>query len=120
MRIKEGNVSLTHDGTALAPYLRVTWNGSAVSAAGAAVRGHGTLDHRVLANDSQAVLVPFNAGGTRKMVASEALAKGATLYAAAGGKVTDTAGTVVVGIAMEAASGDNSIIEVLEIPDATN
>lgn len=119
MRVQCGEVTLTHDGTAIDPYLRVTWNGSVVSAAGNGVRGHGTVDHRVLANDLAVTLVPFGLGGTRKMVAAGAFAKGATLSAAASGKVDDS-GTVAVGIAMEASSGNNSIVEVLVTEDATN
>jgi hypothetical protein len=52
--------------------------------------------------------------GTRKAVASEALAVGATLYAADDGKVADTASGNAIGTALEAASADGSIIEILE------
>ena len=49
------------------------------------------------------------------MIAKEALAIGATLYTEAGGKVQDTAETTAfqVGTALEAATAENDIIEVL-------
>lgn len=58
------------------------------------------------------------AGRTFKMVASEALAEGAALYAAADGKVADTASGNVIGYALEAATADLDVIEVL--PDVAS
>jgi len=55
----------------------------------------------------------WNAQGTRKMVAAGAITKHAIVYGAAGGKIDDTANGNPIGIALEAASGDGSIIEVL-------
>jgi hypothetical protein len=52
--------------------------------------------------------------GSCKVVASEAIAKGDKLYKAASGKVSKTeTGSVQVGVALEAASGDNSIFEAM-------
>jgi hypothetical protein len=53
--------------------------------------------------------------GTFKLVASEAIASGATIYGDADGKITDTDGGSYTkrGTALEAASGDGSIIQVL-------
>lgn len=53
--------------------------------------------------------------GTTKMIASEALAAGATVYSEADGKVQDTAQATAfqVGVAMEAATADGDIIEVM-------
>jgi len=55
------------------------------------------------------------AAGTHKMIAKEALAIGAELYTEAGGKVQDTAEATSfrVGVALEAATAENDIIEVL-------
>jgi hypothetical protein len=49
------------------------------------------------------------------MVASEAIDSGSAVYTAADGKVSDTAASTsyYIGTALEAASGDGSIIEVL-------
>lgn len=53
--------------------------------------------------------------GTVKMIAVEALAAGATVYSEAAGKVQDTAQATAfqVGVAMEAATADGDIIEVM-------
>lgn len=55
------------------------------------------------------------AAGTHKMIAVEALAAGATVYTEAAGKVQDTAQATAfqVGTALEAATADGDIIEVL-------
>jgi len=57
-------------------------------------------------------------GRTSKMVASEALSSGASLYAADDGKVADTASGNVIGVALEAATADGDVIEVL--PDVAS
>ena len=53
--------------------------------------------------------------GTVKMIAVEALAAGATVYSEAAGKVQDTAQSTAfqVGVALEAATADGDIIEVM-------
>ena len=60
-------------------------------------------------------------GGTHKVIASGAITKGANIFLAAGGKVSALpagAGTYKrIGIAAEAASGNNSIIEAWLNPD---
>jgi len=50
--------------------------------------------------------------GTCKMAASAAIAKGAEVFAAAAGEIAST-GTVKIGTALAAASGNDSLIEVL-------
>ncbi len=54
-----------------------------------------------------------NVGKTFKCVASEALAVNAALYAADDGKVADTVSGNVIGTALEAATADGDVIEVL-------
>lgn len=49
---------------------------------------------------------------TVKATASEAFVVGATLYAANDGKVSDTSSGNAIGTALEAASGNNSVVEV--------
>lgn len=110
-----GPITVDHDGDALAPYLRVTWNGSALNAADGSTVGVGTLDSRILSGESKGVLLPFGVGGVRKVVCAGAVAKGAALKAAAGGKVDDTGATALGMIALEAGSGDGSVIEALEV-----
>ena len=52
--------------------------------------------------------------GTAKMVASKSISAGAKVYSTAGGKITDTfaTGGFCEGIAMEAATANNDVIEV--------
>jgi hypothetical protein len=103
---------------ALGQYLRVKDNGSGqLSLAGASDVGLGVLELPTFAAAEPATVRLHTAQGTRKMVASEAFATAfATVYAAASGKVATT-GTLIVGIAMETASGDDSVFEVLPIPN---
>lgn len=103
---------------ALAPYLRVVFDSNnELAAAGAAEYELGTLLQRCLAADDPAAIMPRQEYGIRKMVAAGAFSAYANLYGAAGGKVDDAPGGVFCGIALEAASGNNSIVDVLYLPD---
>ena len=54
----------------------------------------------------------YDHGGTLKMTASGAITAGAKVYAAASGKIAAT-GTLLIGTALDAATGDGSVIEVV-------
>jgi hypothetical protein len=78
----------------------------------------GTLEQASFA-DGDFVGVRLRSGsGTRKMVASTAITAGNPVYLAADGKVAAT-GNTARGYALETASGDGAVIEVLtlELPD---
>lgn len=113
-----GTFPVDHDGTALGKYLRVKWSGSVVSACGAAEKELGTTVATVLSGETKVNLVPKTAPAV-KMVAAEAVTKGAKVYGAASGKVgvTSGGGQVEIGQAQEAASGDGSIFTVLRTAD---
>lgn len=100
-------------GAAIAQFLRVSLlsNGTiAVAEAGQA--GVGTMEDASTAA-SQVVGVRLNSShGTRKVVANAAISVGALVYAAAAGKV-GASGAVAYGIALEASTADNDVIEVL-------
>lgn len=97
---------------AIGQFLRVGLSSSGVTTAGADSPGIGTTDDAVFtANDPIAVRL-WSACGTRKMVANGAIAAGAPVYAAASGKV-GASGSLFVGRAMEAATADNDVIEVM-------
>jgi len=72
----------------------------------------GTLETDALAADEEVAVRLTTAQGTQIMIASKAIAKGAAVYAAASGKISDS-GTVAVGEALEAATANNDAIEVL-------
>jgi hypothetical protein len=89
-----------------------------VTAAGAhcaldANRNHvGVSQQKVAAAGTANLPIRLPAAGTCKVTASVAIAKGDLLYKAADGKVSDLpTGSVQVGIAKEAASGDGAIFE---------
>lgn len=54
----------------------------------------------------------YEHGGSHKMTASGVIVAGAKAYAAAGGKIAAT-GTLLIGTALDAATGDGSVIEVM-------
>lgn len=114
-QMTEGNTkSFVNGGTALDRGLRVKLSSGVLALAGLAEREIGVLTARAEANDHAGVYLR-TAAGTVQMVAADSFAVGAVVYTAANGKISDTQGTgaVAIGEALEAASGDGSIVEVL-------
>ena len=96
-------------------YARVTLgSGGTITEAGLAVKEIGTAMQPAATGDTISVRLR-TATGTHKMIAKEALAIGATLYTEADGKAQDTAETTAfqIGTALEAATAENDIIEVM-------
>lgn len=111
----EGNTkSFLNGGTAIGRGLRVVLSSGVLAVAGIDDRELGVTTARIEANEHGSVYLR-TAAGTVQMVASKAITLGATVYTAAAGKVSDAQGedAVAVGQALEAASGDGAIIEVL-------
>ena len=100
--------------SALAANLRVKLTAGKLVVAGDDDDEVGTLDAPSLAADAKVAVIPREDPCVRKMVASEAISIYDEVYAADDGKVATT-GTLIRGIAMEAASGDGSIINVLTL-----
>lgn len=100
-------------GAAIAQFLRVKISSSVLAVCDATDAGIGSLEEAALAANDFVTVRLWNAQGTRKMVAAGAITQYANVYGAAGGKVDDVANENFVGIALNAASGDGSIIEVL-------
>lgn len=90
--------------------------GDTVEVTGSDEGGIGITQKDVDAGERVAVRL-FNAGGTFKVVASEAIAEGAALFSAADGKVTDTdPGTGTVRYtALKSTSADLSVFEILPL-----
>lgn len=110
----EGNTKSYKVGaTALARGTRVKLSSSLLVAAGLADRHVGIMTARGEIGDHAGVYLP-NMAGTVQMIAADSFSAGATLYSAADGKVSDSAGvgSFRIGVAEEAASGDGSIVEV--------
>ena len=72
----------------------------------------GTIEQRVLASDPLASVLPIMNACVRHMIANSAITAPETVYAAASGKIDNT-GTLIRGVALEAASGNGSVIKVL-------
>ena len=92
----------------------VLGSGGTVTVAVLAEKEIGTAQQAVVSGQSVNVKLRTGAG-THKMIAIEALAIGATVYTETDGKVQDTAatGAFQIGTALEAATADGDIIEVL-------
>ena len=98
---------------ALGQHLRVRSPNSLVLA-GATDFSLGTLEEpTTYANEPVSVRLRHSMG-TRAMVANGAITLGAPVFAAAAGKV-GASGTIVEGVALEASTADNDIIEVLPV-----
>lgn len=109
----DANVKAFECDEALAIYRNVKMDADGkVTYADAANHYDGTTEHATFAAGDEVSVRLRTASGTRKMTAAGAIGAGEIVYAAADGKIDDS-GTVVVGKALEAASGDASIIEVL-------
>lgn len=111
----EGNhKTFTNGATARTQYLRVKLSAGVLELAGASDRELGITTRRIEASVPGDVLLR-TANGTVPMVAAGAIAQGATVYTAASGKINDVqaSGAFRVGIALEAATADGDVIEVL-------
>jgi hypothetical protein len=98
-------------GVDIGAFLRVKLSGSrTVALAGANDYGIGVNQQAVSADER--CTIRGDAEGTSKMVASAAITSGNKVYAAAGGKVA-ASGTKLIGTALDTATGNNSVIEVL-------
>lgn len=100
-------------GAALSQFLRVKISGGVLAAAGATDEDIGTLEEAALAANDFVTVRLWNAPGTRKMVAAGAITQYANVYGAADGKIDDVSNEKFIGVALQAASGSGSIIEVL-------
>lgn len=95
--------------------IRVKLNATAnqVAIAGATEDYIGVTELPVLSGRAVSVRLK-NSGGTANFIAGGAFAYGASVYGIAAGKVDDiSAGNVLVGTALEAASADGQVVEVL-------
>ena len=110
---ENGCRTFINGGTALARYTRVKLSSGVLAAAGLADKELGVLARRGDASDYAGVLLR-TAEGTTPMIAAEAISAGATVFTAADGRVGNTAtGAFQIGVALEAATADGDIIEVV-------
>jgi hypothetical protein len=103
-------------GGAIAQFARVKLSGGKLAACGADELGIGTIETQALAADQWCAVRLWNAAGTRKMIAAGPITLHADVYGAASGKIDDASKLAYIGTALEAATGDESIIEVATLP----
>jgi hypothetical protein len=86
-----------------------------VTQAGLADRCIGVAMTEAFASGDVINVALYSKAGTLKMIAVEALSAGAVVYTEASGKVQDTAASTAfpIGIALEAATADGDVIEVM-------
>ncbi len=112
----DGNTKAFRCSEAIPLYSRVKIASTGlIAVAGLAEKDLGTAVTAGFASGDLVTVRLRTAAGTHKMIAKEAIAIGASLYTEAAGKVQDTAETTAfqVGTALEAATAENDIIEVL-------
>ena len=109
----EGNVKTFTAGEALAVNRRVKYNSS--SAVVYSDAGEDWIGTTIEACDdaAQVAVRLRTAAGTHKMVAAGAFSSNAELYGAADGKVDDTASGTLIARALEAATADGDVVEVV-------
>ena len=101
---------------AIAQYARVKLDGDGkITTAALTDKEIGTATEATFAAGEVVAVRLRTATGTHKMIAVEALAAGATVYTETAGKVQDTAQATAfqIGTALEAATADGDVIEVL-------
>lgn len=112
----DGNVKSFEADEAIPQYSRVKLDSDGkITVAGLTDKDIGTAREAAFAAGDVIGVRLRTAAGTHKMIASEALAAGATVYTETAGKVQDTAQATSfqVGQALEAAGADGDVIEVL-------
>lgn len=103
-------------GGAIAKNLRVKLLSTGkLAVAGISDKDIGVTENAAFAEDDDVTVRLRTAPGTHKVTVSEAVDAGAELYTAASGKVSDTyaSGSYPYGVALEAATANADVIEVL-------
>lgn len=102
-------------GAAIGDFILVKLSSGKLAVAGLGDEFLGAIQAKSFADGDIRSVRLKNAQGTQKMVASGAIALGAVVYGRAAGKIDDNSSTsaVRVGIALEAATAANDIVEVL-------
>jgi len=109
-----GNVKTFTAGGAIAVDLLVKISSGKLAVAGLLDEILGTMEAASFADGDVASVRLKSAAGTHSCVSENAIAEGAAVYGRAGGKVDDVStGATRLGIALEAATAANDVIEVL-------
>ena len=113
----EGPTRTFRAAAALGQFLRVKLSSGKVAVAGVGATDEpaelGTMEIAALEADELVSVRLRNAPGTVKMVASGPITQGAAVYGAAAGKISATTSGASIGRALETATADGDVIEVL-------
>ena len=71
----------------------------------------GTTGNESTADGAAVSVQPMTATGTFEGTAADAFSRGATLYGAADGKISDTSSGSAIGVALEAATADGDVVQ---------
>lgn len=112
----EGATKTFQCGAAIDQYLRVKLSSGKLAAAGVGDDDLGILCEESFADLDYRSVRLMNAQGTHKMVAAGAISQGARVFQAASGKINDVSAGKPIGVALEAATVNNDVIEVLIVP----
>jgi len=99
----------------ISAHLRVKVSSGLIAAAGAQEADIGVIGAAVLTSGDYAAVRLRNAQGTCKMVAAGTFSQNAVVYGAASGTIDDVPNGNVIGIALEAATAANDVVEVLRV-----
>lgn len=113
MQYVDSNTKVFQAGGALGQYLRVKLVAGVLALAGAADIELGVMLQAAFAAGDRKSVMLRNKQGTMPMVAVGAIAAGAVVYTDANGQVGTTNTNTRIGVAITAASGAGSILEVL-------
>lgn len=102
-------------GAAIGKHILVKLSSSKLAVAGLADEPIGALEDEAFADLNIRAVRLLSAQGTMKCVAANAVAEGSVVYGRASGKVDDvsTSSAVRIGVALEAATATDDVIEVL-------
>lgn len=114
-QINEGPTKTFTAGAAIGKHILVKLSSGKLAVAGLGEEFLGTLEDASFADGDLRAVRLRSAQGTLKAVASGAFSAGAVVYGRAAGKVDDisTTSAIRLGIALEAATAANDIVEVL-------
>lgn len=113
----DGNTKSFTCGAAIGAHVLVYLSSSLLQVAGLAQQAIGVLEEESFASGDVRSVRLLSASGTIKMKAANAVAESAVVYGRASGLVDDvsTSSAIQVGVALEAATATNDIIEVMPL-----
>jgi hypothetical protein len=114
------NVRSFPNSAALAQGTRVKMSAGVLAAAAATDREIGVMENRAFSTDAVGSVRLLSSAVTLRCIAAGAITQYTDVYRAASGKISATASGVPFGMALEAASGDGSLIEILPYRQEVN